>query len=122
MIRMSVHRLVAQAFLPDFEPDKWVDHINGIRADNRVENLRMVTAQGNHRGRYRKVKGSTSRYRGVTWEHSRNRWKAAICINDKRINLGRYMDEHRAAKAFDAAAIRAGFFPEALNFPQVANS
>ena len=39
----SVHRLVAQAFLPDFEEHLVVDHHNGIRDDNRLENLYMKT-------------------------------------------------------------------------------
>lgn len=39
----KVHRLVAQAFLPEFEDHKYIDHRNGIRDDNRLENLRVVT-------------------------------------------------------------------------------
>lgn len=37
----KVHRLVAEAFLPDFDQTMQVDHINRVRSDNRVENLRM---------------------------------------------------------------------------------
>jgi len=116
--KLSVHRIVAQAFLTDYSESLWVDHCNGIRSDNRLENLRMVTPQGNHRGRYRKIAGTHSRYRGVTWEHGRHKWKAAICINDKRINIGRFGKETDAARAWDAAALKAGFFTEALNFPK----
>lgn len=119
--KASVHRLVARAFLEDYHESLWVDHINGIRHDNRLENLRLVTPQGNHRGRYRKIQGASSRFRGVTWEQSRRQWKAAICINDKRINLGRFKTEHEAARAYDTAAITAGFYPEALNFPLANN-
>lgn len=42
-----VHRLVAQAFIPNEEGKKEVDHINTIRDDNRVENLRWVTHKEN---------------------------------------------------------------------------
>ena len=35
-----VHRLVANAFLPNSSTEQVIDHINGIRDDNRVKNLR----------------------------------------------------------------------------------
>lgn len=42
-----VHRLVAQAFLPDYDEHYVVDHLNGIRDDNRVENLCIKTQTEN---------------------------------------------------------------------------
>lgn len=47
--RVSVHRLVAMAFIPNPNNKPVIDHINTIRNDNRVENLRWVTFSENNR-------------------------------------------------------------------------
>lgn len=43
-----IHRLVAQAFIPNIRGKPFIDHINTIRTDNRVENLRWVTPKENN--------------------------------------------------------------------------
>ena len=45
--RCKVHRLVSEAFIPNPEDKPCIDHINTIRDDNRVRNLRWVTYKEN---------------------------------------------------------------------------
>lgn len=48
----AVHRLVALAYLGDYSEDLDVDHINGIRLDNNLTNLRMCTRSENIKAGY----------------------------------------------------------------------
>lgn len=48
MKRLSLHRLIAIAFIPNPENKPCIDHINTDRSDNRIENLRWCTQKENH--------------------------------------------------------------------------
>lgn len=54
----QVHRLVAQTFLPDFNPDLEIDHIDGIRWNNDINNLQQI----NHRDNIKKRTKNRKKY------------------------------------------------------------
>jgi len=98
----EVHQLVAIAFL-NHTPcgtETVIDHINHIRIDNRVENLRLVT----HRfdSSHLKKKG-TSQYTGVSWHKGNKKWQSQIVINGKLKYLGSFTDEIDAHLAYQKA-------------------
>ena len=111
---LFISRLVAQHFLPDWDKSLNVDHINGVKTENDVDNLRMVTNAQNLRS-FQKVRGK-SKFRGVCFCKGEGSWRARLMFDRKRKHLGYFDDEEEAARAWDAAAIENGYNPEALNF------
>jgi len=71
----KVHRIVAETFLHNPKNKKQVDHINGERQDNRLENLRWVTHSENQKNAC-KYKNNTSGALGVSFDKFNNRWIA----------------------------------------------
>jgi HNH endonuclease len=108
--RISLHRFLLGGV-------RRIDHRDGDGLNNRRENLRPATTSQNAWGRCRKRAGASSKYRGVCWETSLQRWRADIEIRGKKLNLGRFVYEVEAAKAYDTAARR--YFGEfaSPNFP-----
>ena len=68
-----------------------LDHINGIRNDNRICNLRSVTKQQNSWNR--------TKAKGYYWRKDRNKWQAQIKGN-KIIGLGLFNTEQEARNAY----------------------
>ena len=77
-----------------------IDHINHKTLDNRKCNLRKTTRAGNTRNRV-SVKGSTSSFRGVSWDSENGKWRAVAELHGKHFFLGRYDDETIAAAAVE---------------------
>lgn len=87
-----------------------VDHINGNRADNRIENLRAVTRSENLCNAKRS-KRNTSGVTGVFWDKTYSKWDAQIFIRGQRIHLGFFDDFAAAVAARKTAEARYGFHP-----------
>lgn len=88
-----MHRLVTNC-----PKDKVVDHINHDTTNNRKSNLRICSHSEN--GKNRSVsKNNKIGVTGVSWEKARNKWRATIKINGKRIHLGLFENLEEAIKA-----------------------
>ena len=85
-IKYGAHRL-AWLYVHGSFPENEIDHINGIRDDNRIVNLRAVDRQTNARN-MKKRKNNTSGVTGVDWHKCKNKWRAQINGNNGIIHLG----------------------------------
>lgn len=83
-----------------------IDHINGDRLDNRIENLREVDRAENMKN-MRMPADNTSGFVGVTRHYEK--WKAQITVNGKHIYLGRFDHKKDAIAARIAANRKFGF-------------
>jgi hypothetical protein len=85
-----VHRL-AWLYMTGQWPVHQVDHINHVRNDNRIANLRDVTSAQNHHNR-RRATHSSSGSLGVGWHKRDKIWQAHIERAGVRLHLGYFSD------------------------------
>jgi hypothetical protein len=89
-----VHRLIFlmhHGYLP-----KYIDHINGIKTDNRIENLREATISDNSCNR---LGHSKSGIKGVSWSKYHKKWTVACWKNKKYYFVGHFKCLEDAKKA-----------------------
>ena len=99
-----VHRL-AWLFVYGDWPSRQIDHINGIKDDNRISNLRLATGSENLRNRP-KPRNNTSGYKGVSWINHYQKWQATIKFDGKNKFLGRFATREEAAEVYNLAALQ----------------
>lgn len=72
-------------------PSKMVDHINGDRSDDRIENLRLATPRQNAQNRSLKAANSSG-FTGVSWHSQHEKWWVRITVDGKTRSFGLYED------------------------------
>lgn len=92
------HRLAWLYMTGEWPPD-CIDHINGIKNDNRIENLRPATVHQNLQNQYGKG------YRFRPEKSKKNPWIAQIKINGKTKHLGSFATKDEAIFAYEIAKI-----------------
>ena len=95
---LRVHRLIAEAFLEEFDETKYIDHIDRNKTNNKLTNLRMVTPLESclNRGIWGK-----SQYKGAYFSKKRNDWRSQIRVNKKCVSLGYFKTELECALAYN---------------------
>lgn len=76
----TVHRIVAETFLPNSEQKMEVDHINGVKTDNRVINLRWATRSENENNEITKARHSKIRFWQGKTGAAHNQARPVICV------------------------------------------
>jgi len=96
----GIHRLVALAFIPNANNLNDVDHIDGHKENNRVENLRFATSSQNQ-ANTNMYSNNKSGIKGVSWHKNAKKFRAQIKINNKSYNLGLYDSEFEAGFVYE---------------------
>lgn len=98
----GAHRL-AWLFTHGEWPAEQIDHINRVRNDNRIANLRQADAFLNQQNTKLR-KDNTSGYRGVCWHRTYRAWESKIMFNKKLYRLGLFQSAEEAYAAYVEAA------------------
>ena len=96
-ITIHMHRLILGLEKGD---KRQGDHIHHDTLDNRRSEIRVVSNRQNSSNRKNRC---SSKYTGVSWEPSRNKWKAVIKIGKRSNTIGMYNVEEEASDAYQNA-------------------
>ena len=102
--RYLVHRLAWLISYGEF-PAEQIDHINCVRDDNRLCNLRAATSTENHVNAPR-TKRNKNGYKGISFIARDGKWMARTSKNRQFIYLGTYDTQEEAHAAYVAGAAR----------------
>ena len=94
-----VHRLI-YLYINGYMPKNDIDHINGNKSDNRIENLRVVTKKDNQQNMRKAYSTSKSGLLGSFYSKKHNNWFSRICVNGQRKWLGCFKTPDEAHQAY----------------------
>ncbi len=100
-VRFMAHRL-AWLWVNGIDPVCEIDHINRVRSDNRIGNLREASGKQNKENQSLRV-DNTSGHKGVHWDKAREKWMVFVGHHRKFKYLGRYNDLNEAIAVADDA-------------------
>lgn len=106
--RFLMHRVVWLLYYGQW-PYQEIDHINGVRSDNRISNLRVVSSSGNKKNQGKRV-DNTSGTTGVNWCKKSKKWRASIKENGSSRHLGLFSDIDEAIACRKSAEVSFGFY------------
>ena len=98
--RYMEHRLVWVYYHGSLDAVE-IDHINGNKLDNRIENLRISNRSAQLLNVHHPQKSAP--YRGVWWQKRQKRWQSSIMLNGKSAFLGTFKTAEEARAAYLAA-------------------
>ena len=113
-IAIGVNRIIYKAhriaflYMTGAFPKDHVDHINGIKDDNRWLNLRDVTPADNQKNAKKRI-DNTSGVTGVYWDKKRNKLKVQIRAGGEQLHLGSFDDFFEACCIRKSAEVRYGY-------------
>ena len=97
--RYLAHRL-AWFYVYGKFPSKDIDHVNGIKTDNRLCNLRAATRSENLKNKGITIQ-NTSGFKGVSWAKANQKWLAKCDVNGVQKNLGYFQTPEAASKVYN---------------------
>ena len=99
--RYVAHK-IAWLYVYGYIPKQDLDHINRVKNDNRIANLRLATRSENMQNVVRNKK-NTSTQKGVSWMPQRKKWRAYINKDYKQIYIGLFDSFEEAVSAYKEA-------------------
>lgn len=97
--QFRIHVLAATSFLPNPDNLPFVNHKNGIKTDNRLDNYEWITGRDNSAHHH---KSKSDKPIGITFCKATGKWRAQIYFNKRHNCLGRYKTQEEAKAAHDS--------------------